>query len=213
MLKLTVVAAAVGVCLLALPVEAQAEYTITPLFEGSSTATVDRGDAFDLSVLLTSSGSDQHNSIIFMANCSSPGLIYEDYTWHSPYETAPASCFDDSHPSAGELPSVLTAETYDNPDYPGAADVYLSNATEQLFTTGTVVSLTLSVPAGYAGPDTVTIGLREDTVGEGFAIHDGFDQVPTTAGGDFTLHIVPEPATLLLVTMGGAWLVARRRRP
>ena len=47
-----------------------------------------------------------------------------------------------------------------------------------------------------------------DVIPDFFSI--GFDAVPASAGETFTINVTPEPATLVLLGLGG--LVARRRR-
>ena len=197
---------ALAMCLLPLPV--YATYIITPLSSGASSLDLLPGDSFDLDVVLTSGASDEHLSAIFRVIFSSPGLSYESYDWQVPYANGTQD--DDSDPLIGDLPVLLDADTLTGPGYPtGVVDVELSNVVPDPsipFRTGTLVTLTLEVPLDYPVPETVTIGIEPDQ------LYHGLEEIPTTAGPDFTLHVVPEPAGLCLLIAAAAFLGRRPRR-
>lgn len=171
---------------------ATADYVLTPRSGGSGSAIVGRGRTLNLNLGLTSDSSDTHTSAIFRVVFSSPGLTYQSYLWQAPYSNTSGD--DDSTPRAEQLPVTLTADTLSGPSFPpGVVDVELSNVVESgTFGQGSLVTLTLGVPAGYTGPDSITISAAPDT----FA--NGFDEIVTTAGPPFTLTIVPEPSAAVL---------------
>lgn len=188
-------------------------YIVTPLHGGQSSFTVEPNQAFDLDIVLTSDAADQHNSAIFRVNFRhdtdpAPGLRYDSYIWSAPYETG--TFWDDSKPIRSALPAVLDANTLSGPGYtPGVVDVELSNVIPTgygLFGQGVLTTLTLTVPATFAPDQTLWINVQPDT----FA--NGFDEIPTTAGPVFALHIVPEPGSCLLVGLALVAVGLRRTR-
>ena len=194
----------VVICALAVP--ASANYVITPLCDGLSSKTVLPGESFDLDIVLTSDGSDVHDSAIFQVVFSKPSLSYNSYTWYSPYLNGTDD--DDSTPIIGDLPLILDADTLSGAGYPaGVVDIELSNTADSDFVIGTLATLTLEVPSGWSTiPDSVLISIVPDTFADGFAT------IPTTAGQEFTLNIVPEPASLGLLAIGSLAAFRRKRR-
>jgi hypothetical protein len=195
-----------GFMLLAPPAISQAAYMLTPSSGGSNSITVAPGGSFSLDMVLTSDGADSHNSSLWSVTFSEPGLTYQSYDWQLPYVDGTSS--DDSNPHATDLPTTITAASLNGP--PGVVDIELTNRTPvaaPLFTTGNLITLSLTVPLTYSGSGTVLINVVPDT----FA--NGFDDIQTTAGQQFTLNVsVPEPATAGVLLLGGALLAGRRRR-
>ncbi len=175
---------AVLLCCFIFHSSAHADYTLSPLSGGSASKTVQKGDSFSLDLVLTSDGSDEHNSAIFRVVFSSGGLSYESYAWTAPYATGTTD--DDSKPLIADLPTVLTADTLSGPGYPaGTVDIELSNVlASATFGTGTLATMTITVPASYSGSNSVTISVAPDT----FA--DGFTEINTIAGPSFKLTTV-----------------------
>ncbi len=186
---------------------ASADYILSPISDGQSERTVNRGQSFDLDLVLSTDGADVHDSAIFRVIFFEPGLRLESYLWAAPYETG--TIWDDSDPFLSDLPLTLNAATHDDPSDPpeGIVDIELSNVVpppEGDFGAGTLVSLSIAVPVNFAA-QTVFIGVIPDTLANGFS------EIPTTAGAVFQLHVVPEPSTAIAVFAFSA-LLARRRR-
>lgn len=193
-------------CLLVCAGPVSANYIITPTSGGAAALIVSPGETFPLEIGLSSNASDAHNSSIFRVLFSSGGLTYNSYEWKTPY--ANGTTDDDSKPLNNTLPKLLAADTLTGVAYPaGVVDVELSNVIDSgTFGHGTLVTLTLGVPANYTGPETVTISVVSDTIASGFT------EVPTAVGSDFVLTITPEPASLWLLAFGGLGLMRSRRR-
>lgn len=186
--------------------EVQASYILTPVSGGASTLEVTAGESFDLDVMLASDAGDVHNSAIFRVVFSEPGLVYESYSWSSPYDTG--SIFDDSAPFIDDVAVVLDALTLSGIGYPdGVVDVELSNvvAGGGVFGEGLLASLTLSVPRDFA-TGSFFISLMPDTIAN------GFDEIETTSRSAFELIVVPGPGGLAVITAGCACRVSRRKR-
>ena len=183
---------------------AQADYILTPLSGGASSATVEWGDSFMLDLVLSSNGDDLHNSAIFDLVFTQPNLRYDAYHWAPPYGDAPPN--DDSTPLLADLPAMITADTLSGTGHPaGVVDVELSNVLiGHTFGTGTLVTLSLTVPADYGFNGSLYIAAVPDTFANGFEI------IPTTAGQVFELHVIPEPASMILFALSG--LLAARLR-
>lgn len=190
---------------------ARADYTVTLLSGGLGAATVQPGDLLTLDVVVSGDPADVHDAAILRLEFTDGGLAYLGYLWAAPYANGTPD--DDSKPLLGALPAVLDAATLSGTGYPaGVVDVELSNVTDgaggppPAFASGTLATVTLRVPDDWSGPGLVGIGVRPDTFSRGFAV------VPASAGPDFMLTIVPEPATLALMAAGALALLARRRR-
>jgi hypothetical protein len=178
-----------------------ADYLLTPLSGGANSLTVQWGASFTLELELTSNANDQHNSAITEVLFTEPGLVYESYTWGAPYTDDPL--YDDSTPGFTVLPTVIDADAFIDPLNPTLIDIELSNVViGSTFGTGTLATLTLSVPDNFGFVGSIFIVAQPDT----FA--NGFDEIRTTGGPLFELEIIPEPAGMLLLLLG---LVAQRR--
>jgi hypothetical protein len=122
--------ALVVLAMVLLPSAARADYILTPVHDGNSSAIVEPGDSVTLTIDLDSNAGDEHVLSLFRVVFSSPGLIYESYAWAQP-PYANGTPDDDSRPVIGELPVLLTAETLSGLGYAdGVVDIELSNVTE-----------------------------------------------------------------------------------
>ena len=175
-------------CLLAATLSAYGDYTFVPLFGGNSSASVAQGGSITLELDLTTDGSDTNTSAIFEVGFSKNGLTYSDYDWQSPYVTGSGD--DWSDPPGGAITGNLYFENF-LPD----PDVWSA-------TSATLLTLTLGVPGGFELGD-VIITTIPDT------FDDGTRSIPTT-GGAFTLTVIPEPASMVLMALGGLALIRRR---
>ena len=199
--------AVVVATLAAAALPAHAAYIMTPLSNGQNQRTVALGQTFTLDVVLTSNTApaDTHTSALFQMRFTQPGLVLNTIAWAAPYTTGGA--FDFSLPAPADLPLAITPGVLSGGLYPqGLNDIELANALiGQTYGTGTLVSLSFTIPAnlGYTGP--IFISLNPDEIASGFNL------VPTTAGQVFRLDVViPSPATLALLA---PWaMLARRRR-
>lgn len=194
---------------------ANAAYVLTPVKSGTtdSSVSVAPGGTFAVDYVLSSNASDVHNSIIFQSTFSSPDLVLQTYGWTGGYNNATSvGDNDDSTPNVinqgggrAQTPTTITATTFNGPA--GVVDVEMSNVLDSgTFGVGNVVTLTLQVPAGWSGPSTVAINVVPDTV------QNGFTPVTTTAGGPFTVNIIPEPTSLGFVGVAAIGMLAARRR-
>ncbi len=186
MRSLTTVVVVIGL----VAVSAYGDYTLTPQVGGQAIGTVvGYGGTFALDLLLTSDANDAHYASLFTVEFSSPGLVYEGYSWGSPYETGGVD--DWSEPGLGSLPVVLDANTYeDAPGFdPGTIDVYLENVVplgtdptpiDDPFTVGTLVTLSLRVPDDYPVP-ALFITAVPDT------FDDGSSSINTTGGAAYLI--------------------------
>ncbi|MBC7771464.1 MAG: hypothetical protein H7210_03100 [Pyrinomonadaceae bacterium] len=163
------------------------------------------GQSFDLDITLTSDAADQHNSAIFRVVFSSPGLVYQDYEWSTPYVTG--GIFDDCLPPIADLPVIISPQLVQGPGFPaGVSDIELSNVVGSgTFGVGLLARLTFLVPSDYAGADQMTISVAPDTFAR------GFDEIPTLAGTS-VLVTIPAPVTSTMLILGLGVGVPRRRQ-
>jgi hypothetical protein len=178
-------------------------YTLTPLSNGLSARSLSPGDSFALDMVLTSDTGAMHTSSVFDVGFSgnglsySPGIVYQSYTWASPYDNGTID--DDSHPLYSALPQTITG-----------TKVNLSNVMPMVpvaFHTGTLVTLNFTIPSNYqlgTTLQTITFSAQPDQ------FYNGTDEVPTTAGTNFILTIIPEPASVLVLLAGIAGLKRKR---
>ncbi len=179
--------------------DANADYTLTPLSAGQGTLAVSPGSSFTLDMVMTSDGSDEHTVAEFDVVFSQPGLTLHSYAWGGSHA---ASGFDNSDPALNLLPVVLDEDTRGGPGSP--VDIHFDNFTTTPFTSGTVVSMDLTVPHGF-DHDLVTIDV---TV---IAVEGDNGPVTSVAGPGLALH-VPEPSSMALIMMFGLTALAGRRR-
>lgn len=188
-----------GIVLFVLGAESNAAYIFTPLSNGQSSLTVNPGDSFVLDLVLASDTSDQHTVAEFDVVFSRPGLRFNGYVWNGSHAN---SGFDNSDPLNSSLPVVLSDHTR------GAAgssvDVHFDNFTTTPFTSGTLVSMNLTVPSEFVH-DSVTINAVV------IAFEGDSGTVATSAGPGFTLT-VPEPSSMAIILSGLAMLGRRKKR-
>jgi hypothetical protein len=161
---------------------------------GATQRAVAKGQTFSVAVDLESTSANLHNSIIFQLSFSSPGLIYQGYTWQPPFPNN--SWEDDSKPKPDQLPTTLTEGTVSGAGYSmWEVDIELANLTAddlqgnaRFFSTGRVAVLNFQVPSDYGGPDQLTISAAN------LSLMNGFDPVPTEAPQPFLLSIVTPPS-------------------
>lgn len=181
-------------CCLATPV--LADYTLTPTSGGINSATVLWGGSLVLDFELASDAGDVHDSAIFRAVFTEPGLIYDSYAWTDPYTGG--GIYDDSEPSLADLPLAIEDDTLSGVGYPAdVADVELSNVLiGSTFGEGALLSMGLTVPADFGFLGTLYIFAYPDTFAHGFS-----PPIPTTGGQVFELTVTPEPTTGVLVCL------------
>ncbi len=169
------------------------------------------GGTFQVNAVLTGTG--PIDSAIFNVRFSEQNsLIYNSYLWE-PVGWASGGADDFSVPEVDAVTGRFPADLkplINNGTYPFTAsinDVHFEAITRagQTFTNGTLVTLTLKVPdTAVAGGGPITISPFADE----FALFG--EVVPTSNGSSLGVVIVPEPATLVLLGLGG--FAALRRR-
>lgn len=189
-----------------LGVAAHAGYIITPTHQGASEVIAAPGEPIVIDLVLTRSASEVHNSSIFRVTFSSPGLMYLNYGWKSPYLDDTIDDF--STPVIASLPTILDSTVLSRPGDPlGIVDIELSNVTPfgTTFAEGIIASLTFMFPVGYSGAETILIGVEPDTFQFGTQ-----PPIETTAGAPLEFRLVPVPgaAGIFLLSM----VQANRRR-
>jgi len=193
--------AAMFVCAICLP--AHADYKITPLSGGLSSIFSGPGDSFSLDLVLTSDTADTHLSSEFRVLFSEPGLKYVSYNWGDGYTTGGQD--DISSPCANS--QLIDAASY---ALTADVDLFFSNLTNDgaVFGVGTILSLLLEVPSDWFKHHPGVYQVEVSIVPELF--FDGFNVIPTTAGGVFLVNI-PGPAAIGLLALAGAIRPRRRR--
>ncbi len=172
-------------------------------------ATVTPGEQFHVIAVL--SGDATHDSMIWDVNTTGPRpLIYDAYLFDTTaYRTG--STDDFSIPKGaldtGDINPNMDITGIAYPLTPLLADVHFEAVTRAqgtVFTTGNLADITLVMPAGAVPGEVYNLQAIPDT----FAL--GFDVVDTTAGPSLRIEVVPEPATLALLGLGGFAVVRRR---
>jgi len=138
--------------------------------------------------------------VVFNLLFSAPGLWYTGYYWHGVFA---GSGWDNSQPGTIELPTEITADSYDDPMSPGAIDLHFENFTlEAPFGQGMLLSVFLTVPADWQAPaQEITVSVVPDTITK-----PGGSYVQAMAGPPLVLSVVQEPSSFL--TVAGSMLAA-----
>ena len=199
--------AAASVCVLA--AHANAGFIPSLISDaGTPVVTAQPGGTFSINLEFTTTpgGADGFDAAVFRMLFSSGGLAYNAgwYQWGAPFETGG---LDDFSSPADTATGVLDANTHIDLTDPGAVDLAFENLTPTFgdrFTSGTLLTLTFTVPIAYAGPDTITVEFIPETFADGVNIID----VPNTE--IFTIFI-PAPSTALCFAFGAACMHRRRR--
>ena len=202
-----VVLASVCVGLASSSASAAFNYDMSLLSGGADQVTVGPGDTLTVDLILgTTDALTEHDGNDLLVSISHDGFDLSSFNWMSPFVTGGASDYTRVAPSPapsgngllGTLPQPVT----------NAFGIKFGANTDQygdLFGTGTLLSFDLAVPASYAG-EVVTL----DVSGSFTEFVNTYEDWVGTSTGPLTL--VPEPATLMLLGLGGL-AVLRRRRP
>jgi len=186
-------------------------YVVSVESEFGDTFDVAPGQTFDVSIVLTDAGGAlEHNAAILFVNFlldegSGLGVVLEGAVWAAPYETGTFT--EDSTPLSGDLPQELTPDLFVRPGAAeGLTDIELSNVLlSGSFTSGTIVTLALSVLEGAAFGSEIVITAEADTISL------GFDEIGTESGFGVIARVVPGPAGMRLFAISGVMCLGRRR--
>jgi len=130
------------------------------------------------------------------------GLIFNGYDWVWPDVTS--TDYDSTIPANEDAPLVLTMDgiAFAAMENPYVIDEYVGDL---------IVTLDLTVPPDWMpAQETVKITVVPDPLLP-FASWTNFEFPTATVGDPFTLRIIPEPATLVLLGIGGIAALRRRR--
>ncbi len=168
--------------------------------------TVNPGESFSAVVVLDGDLGTQSDSAIFRLVFSVEGVAIASgwSNWTSPYLTGGLDDF--SSPTSGAA-GLITASSYADPLDVGATDVYFENLTKSagaFFSTGTLISLSFTVPAALESIGSFTISFVPDTFTNGASF------VDATAGAALTVNVLPAPGVSHCGVL--AWAASRRRR-
>lgn len=188
---------------------ASAAYMMTPLSGGTNQRTLAWGQSLTLDIVMTSNTApaDTSTSALFQVRFTRAGLIMTSMAWAPPYQTGGFNDF--SVPAPADLPMAIIPSTLEGGLYPqNLSDIELGNALiGASFSTGTLVSLTLAIPANYGYEGPIFISLNPDEIAS------GFNPIATTAGQVFRLDLVaPTPGGVAAAAIFAGVASLRRRR-
>lgn len=177
---------------------ASADYIITPESGGADAIARAPGETFELDLLLEhvpgGGGGPNHDFSYFNVYFDKPGLNLLDYNW--PWGPG----IEDVLPAAGPIAGKVTCQGLDltgSNAYQARGEAYLT--------------LMLEIPLDFV-PGDVIITVDDPGVQDDLDFQMAFGAISTMAGGEFTLTVTPEPATLSLLALGGLALIRRKRR-
>ncbi len=172
---------------------------------------VTAGGTFQVDAILSNTpGSGVvHDSAAFNVSVTGPGnLLYSSYFWNAPYQTGGA---DDFSIPKGALDTGVVPGTpaIDGALYnltPAISDIHFEAVMRGVveIPLGVLVTLTLKAPANVVLGVEYTIA----PIVEDFSLYGKI--IPTTNGSSLGVIFVPEPATLVLLALGG--LASARHR-
>lgn len=198
----------VGVCVGLTSSNARADYLMTLVDSSTGLSSVDvlPGANTSVDLILTSDAGDVHDSNGFFVTASRGDLLLNSWAWSSTeFNTGSPDDFTVMSGQPGSGGALLAALPLPiNNDVNFAALTHTSGVT---FGTGTLISFELGVPASFAVPQTITLNVIPDQ----FFDSNTFMFPVGIAGAPFDLNVTPEPATLMLLGLGGLAVMRRRR--
>ena len=170
----------------------QTDFALTVENGGNDSVSVSPGDSFTLDITLDGG---TINGFIFDLDLSQSGLDYDAYDFATGFDVG--GFIDASDPDIADLTQTIGTSVHLE-----SADLAFGD-----FSGGILAMVDMTVPEAFL-PGDVTINVSSiEFSDDGFTFFDG------TAGPNFTLTVLPEPATITAVLMiGGAVLTLRRRR-
>ena len=198
MLALAVLVAGVSV--------ANAAPILTPTVGGAAVVTVARGDAVDVDISLV--GNPGINAGQFRVVFDAPGLQLDGATWFAPAGVVPMATVE---PTSGIIDVNSYIAGFGDPgEIDVMGDVFYFNMSDPLYEYNGALMITLhmTVPLGFV-PNVVIVQAAPVEGAFANSVEGPIDPQPT---GTFMEIIIPEPATLSLLALGGLALIRRRRR-
>ncbi len=194
-------------------IQASASYIVDILGESngggmSSLIEVSPGDSFSGFVNLSAASATQSDSTVIRLVFDNSGLTFDAnwFEWSSPYTTGGIDDF--SVPSSTENGMIDVNTFFDN-SAPTDIDIRFENLTDNFgdfFTTGTLITFELTVPASALPGSSYMISPAPDT------FTDGASFVDAVAGDSLTVNVIPEPATFVTLCVLSLAVFTRRER-